>query len=355
MSFVLDDVYECRNILQRMAYTGGAETVGDMAAAVGYYARTYALTEEERRLLQPLIDVYGHVAGGLRRTLQELRHWFAPLTEGVEESAADILLTAPRLQGAGPGASQGREDAILACLDGLSTENGQTPCQSREEYLARVAALEIPDGGKWRLVELAAQFDSFGRQVQDILDEAVALFRQKKALLQPLWDAFVPPLEQRLRAGGAAGLLKELGLRYSAAEEISLRFSAMAFNRVQMFAPGDCPAAARRSEVHYGILADWLNSRKSSAASDNARLLSVLRALDDKSRLSILCALRRQQLSTQQVVALVGLSPATVSHHMSELLGAGLVEMEKQGTAVNYRLRAQGVQELMDALRHRLC
>ncbi len=61
--------------------------------------------------------------------------------------------------------------------------------------------------------------------------------------------------------------------------------------------------------------------------------------MSDESRLAALAILRRrQELCACEIQASLGLSHATVSHHMSVLVNAGLVSARRQGKWMYYRL-----------------
>ncbi len=67
-------------------------------------------------------------------------------------------------------------------------------------------------------------------------------------------------------------------------------------------------------------------------------IISIAKALADESRLRALMALRHHELCVCQIVELLGLAPSTVSKHMSILRQAGLVDGEKRGRWMYYRL-----------------
>ena len=72
-------------------------------------------------------------------------------------------------------------------------------------------------------------------------------------------------------------------------------------------------------------------------------LASIVRiglALSDSTRVRLLHALRGGELCVCQLIELVGLSPSTVSKHLSILRDAGLVDSRKDGRWVHYRLAA---------------
>lgn len=70
-----------------------------------------------------------------------------------------------------------------------------------------------------------------------------------------------------------------------------------------------------------------------------APLVDTYKALAHPARLRILAMLRGGELCVCQVTAVLGLAASTVSAHLAELRRAGLVEEQKEGRWVRYRLR----------------
>jgi len=69
--------------------------------------------------------------------------------------------------------------------------------------------------------------------------------------------------------------------------------------------------------------------------------LRMFSALGDESRMRLLFALRKGELCVCQLIALLDLSPSTVSKHLSILRDAGLLDSRKKGRWVYYRLAEQ--------------
>lgn len=66
--------------------------------------------------------------------------------------------------------------------------------------------------------------------------------------------------------------------------------------------------------------------------------LRVFAALSDESRVRMVYALRHGELCVCQLIELMGLSPSTVSKHLSILRDAGLLDSRKEGRWVYYRM-----------------
>jgi ArsR family transcriptional regulator, arsenate/arsenite/antimonite-responsive transcriptional repressor len=71
---------------------------------------------------------------------------------------------------------------------------------------------------------------------------------------------------------------------------------------------------------------------------DMKQALRVFGALSDESRVRMLYALRHGELCVCQLIELLGLSPSTVSKHLSILRDAGFLDSRKDGRWVYYRL-----------------
>ena len=83
------------------------------------------------------------------------------------------------------------------------------------------------------------------------------------------------------------------------------------------------------------------------------QLAGVFRALGDPGRLRLLSFLAAQPGGEACVCNLtepLGLSQPTVSHHLKVLTDAHLLERERRGTWIYYRLRLEQLAELCDAL-----
>ncbi len=69
--------------------------------------------------------------------------------------------------------------------------------------------------------------------------------------------------------------------------------------------------------------------------------LAITKALSDENRVRVLMALSSGELCVCQVIELLNLAPSTVSKHMSILKQARLIESNKNGKWVYYRLPAE--------------
>ena len=79
---------------------------------------------------------------------------------------------------------------------------------------------------------------------------------------------------------------------------------------------------------------------------DDEKFLSMMRALSDPNRLSILRILKGRRLCSCQILKGMAISQPTLSHHMSILLDAGLVRTIPTGRWYDYEVDEEALRFL---------
>ena len=110
--------------------------------------------------------------------------------------------------------------------------------------------------------------------------------------------------------------------------------------------PLDGRAARRYNNIRYASnLVDggfWMQSE--------VDLLQFFKALADENRLKIAGLLAQDSYSGEVLAEVLGIKPATVSHHLARLAEAGLVTAHMEGHAKLYRLRLDAVHQMASRL-----
>lgn len=87
-----------------------------------------------------------------------------------------------------------------------------------------------------------------------------------------------------------------------------------------------------------GVLDDILRKYTSINRNTNYKLSNTISVLSSKSRFDILAKLSEGPQYGRELAAYLGLTPATVSHHINVLLAEGLVKLDTSGKRVYYSL-----------------
>jgi ArsR family transcriptional regulator, arsenate/arsenite/antimonite-responsive transcriptional repressor len=81
------------------------------------------------------------------------------------------------------------------------------------------------------------------------------------------------------------------------------------------------------------------------------RAVRVAKALSDATRFSLLATVAaRREICCRDLVGLLAVSQATVSHHLKVLALAGLVEARREGQFSYFRARGIAIDEYTDVL-----
>jgi DNA-binding transcriptional ArsR family regulator len=86
---------------------------------------------------------------------------------------------------------------------------------------------------------------------------------------------------------------------------------------------------------------------QTQSAGENARLF---KALSHPTRLRIVALIREQRPCVKGMEELLGVSQPNLSQHLSLLRHTGVVESEREGNQVCYRIKNEMVLKLLDAL-----
>lgn len=79
-------------------------------------------------------------------------------------------------------------------------------------------------------------------------------------------------------------------------------------------------------------------------------LVLVFKALADASRLKIVGLLAQQTYTVEQLAAMLGVKPSTISHHLAKLAEVGLVSARAEGYYSVYRLEKEALSQNMQRI-----
>jgi len=80
--------------------------------------------------------------------------------------------------------------------------------------------------------------------------------------------------------------------------------------------------------------------------------MAVTKAMADNNRVRIIMALQGGELCVCQIIHLLKLAPSTVSKHISILYQAGLLDSQKEGRWVYYRLPVKSAPSIVSTAIH---
>lgn len=104
------------------------------------------------------------------------------------------------------------------------------------------------------------------------------------------------------------------------------------------------------SKGFYGILVDKAFHYDDRQAHSKDTLIMLMKALSDKSKFEILSSLKASPKYNLEIAEELGLTPATMSHHMGILLSNHLVSVIKRDGKVYYHMEQETIKEAIELM-----
>mgnify|MGYP002579129208 CR=1 FL=1 len=307
---------------------------------------------------------------------EELRFLYRPLTPGIQGEHSGCLaddlfgcmfdpaeqdpnaLCRRSLQAFA--ASNGREfiQHATAMAIGLEDDAGPQP-QAPLDPVQVPAQLEkcgLPADAKWDAMKVYLNYEHYCRLLYKTLERFLPTVRQ--ALSAPIaqealhaWNAFWGlHLQQGDLSGVLARMVKvdlaSLEFEHACLYPGLVRFNWCTFNADSLSSP--------RVNLLIGLVFQRDQHFFDVRGLTQEQLCSQLKLLSDKSKFEILRLIKDTPAYGQELAAKLGLTTATISHHMSALLNCGLVRMERQANRLYYRLDKGQLDALLEAVRRQL-
>lgn len=196
---------------------------------------------------------------------------------------------------------------------------------------------------KGRLLLLCAEYERFEARLLAQVDRAADTLREHAALYEAEVAGAVRFMRETVEARGLEGLLAEakVPIRLEESDAYDLYPHLAYVNSIRMI-EGDMFLG-----VHYmdlGALKGW-------DVGTPDQVQEALRVLGDRTKFDIVRMLGEETLYGGELAARLGLSAATISHHIMQLTSARLLTIVKEGTRVYYRTDKDMLAAYLDAAR----
>lgn len=339
--FPIDYRSEASAALGMLAYRGDDPRAGDMRAAAAYYSRKYGIPVEE---FDGIVEAFEYLKTNLHCEEAELQTLFGRF-DSFDTNLADQYIMLERSLGLE------RVQVLNYRIATAISDDDSEPDFDKADLNALLfyaQNLSVPNEARWLFVDSCIRYDEYRARLDRLLDQAEPLLKQKASLLEPYAQAALAPFQSDPSGGMLFTHLAEEGVRLDC-RNADVYPLIMRFSSLTLYSNVIIANHFNEPEQEYlavGVLVDRIRTCAKSGRDAVESMLTLLHALDDKRRLEILTALKNRSLYGQEIVALTGLSAATISHHMSELGGAGLITIEKQGVKLLYHLNAKRLSEM---------
>ena len=304
---------------------------------------------EQAAFFQPILEIYDFASLGMSGNINDIVFYFHEGQGTMSFGSMVYLLQYLNDISQGLTENEIRNIEMLLFLHLIGRDDvSAKPSLSTNEMIAILKNSDATDGQKWYMLDLFFNFTHHKTQVENLLSAARKLLEQKIDIAGELLDSCV----SRLESGKSA--FEGYKDSFTAQRKHVVAPSIIAFKEVvayeilegvsRIFADKIPPTPP---VIHYGVLCDKLHDKKENIGADSIEnLFSQLKSITDMTRLRILKLISNGPMKGYEIAKAVGLTPATVSHHMNELFSQNFVSIEKQGASVLYSLNYAAFERL---------
>lgn len=203
----------------------------------------------------------------------------------------------------------------------------------KSDYISFLDGCPFSDNEKWKLLQMMnspkLRFQQLISSIDNNQTAFEAAYSQVSAPLEKLIDQYASIVKAEKTE--LFGKLKKL------LSKTASIYPTLAFPVSQMVFSNSC---------YYGLLSSMLVYQDES----DQTMLRCLKAISDASRLEILRLLKKKPMYNLEIAEQLGLTAATMSHHMSVLLACGFVGVTKQEAKVYYHIDNDAVRRFIKSL-----
>lgn len=233
--------------------------------------------------------------------------------------------------------------------------SGLTYCRCPQEQTPplheQINRLECAPEFKWKIMTAICSYEASLRELLALIGPVLELLQRELGKLEPLLEPVYAYWRTCMESNSLEELLPRIGPGQGEPhldhQKITVRFWRTPCNRMFL---GENWGVPGEIVAYIGIIVELDDAPDGSQASDQV-ICSMLRAIGDNSKFSILKLLRKERMYGQEIGERLGLHHGTVSRHLSSLYRNGLVSMEKgNGRVCYYTINRKGLRRLLEVL-----
>lgn len=227
---------------------------------------------------------------------------------------------------------------ILHVCNTLFDNNVDTEeCKSIDDIIAYLDSCELQPEARWKMLRIMQDPLFHIRKLIEIINSNMTAFEKAEKSVSVQLDKMLEQYKILVSDYGDSHFFK-LKAKIT---EASVIYPSLIFPMLQMLFENNC---------YYGLLCDRVVDNGRIRQSSGELLQQKLKALSDNSKMNIILSLKLRPKYNLEIAQELGLTAATMSHHMNVLLNCGLVGVEKKDGKVYYHLEMDNITEFIREL-----
>lgn len=209
--------------------------------------------------------------------------------------------------------------------------------ESLEDIIGLLEAIGLEDNSKWLLLLMMQQPKKHVARLVDIVNANAKAYEKALSSVSKPLGRLMQQYDQWMRNQDDQTFFE---LKHKMAGATAIH-PTLVYPISQIILESGC---------YYGLLCAKALSKEKSLVQEKELLLMKLKALSDRSKLEILTSLKVSPKYNLEIAQQLGLTAATMSHHMGVLLTCGFVGIEKKDGKVYYHLEKDNLRDMISVL-----
>ncbi len=216
--------------------------------------------------------------------------------------------------------------------------------------MLKIEELSISDAKKWNLMLLAKNHQKYQVEIRRIIDVVKVEYEKAFVELEDIWCRYLEPVEQILEMGTEEELLERFHMSFEDREGITAYSSLIFYNATGLIELGD---KMEEKPMVVGLFYEYA-SKLAKHAPSQEELMETLKCLGENRKYEIILSLLESPCNGKELAKRLGITPATISHHMGSLVRAGLILLQNiNATNTEYRVNRKLLVQHMKSLQEK--
>lgn len=240
-------------------------------------------------------------------------------------------------------------DSIAIRLNDEMPEDGI----SQTEIFEQIVASELPDESKLLLIDVVLHTNKYIDMLERAILPIAEEFKKCGQIIEPLLSHFKDRYSPINTPKEESKLFCDMLQQPTPADSEFDIYPMLSYFYIIVFNFVD--KEHKNIFGGIGVLYDSLKEFYHPDWDVNSKLTSIMNVLGSKSRFDILVKLSEAPQYGRELAAHLGVTPATISHHINALLAEGLIKLDTTGKRVYYSLNYDCIESFVGMLQKLLC
>ncbi len=232
--------------------------------------------------------------------------------------------------------SQINKSIIETCKSIYEIETSVEKTDTLEDIIAFLDMTSIGKDEKWKIMRIMQSPKAYLKQLISIIYSNIAAFEKAKKAIESQFSKLISQYRE-LTSNKNKGQFYKLKNSFSETCDV---YPTLAFPLSLLIFDKTC---------YYGLFSSLILKDENRNQSKD-EIIQGLKALSDKSKLEILSSLKVSPKYNLEIAEQLGLTAATMSHHMNVLLTCGFVGINKQAGRVYYHIEEDSIRRFISSL-----